>query len=73
LRETDLRERLASIATPALVIGGDRDAIVPIEATRRLAAALPNARHATIAGAAHAPFLSHTGAFVDVVRAYLDE
>ncbi|HEY3553477.1 MAG TPA: pimeloyl-ACP methyl ester esterase BioH [Casimicrobiaceae bacterium] len=73
LRETDLRERLASIATPALVIGGDRDAIVPIEATRRLAAALPNARHATIAGAAHAPFLSHTGAFVDVVLAYLDE
>jgi pimeloyl-[acyl-carrier protein] methyl ester esterase len=73
LRETDLRERLASIATPALVVGGERDAIVPIEATRRLAVALPNARHATIAGAAHAPFLSHTGAFVDAVRAYLDD
>jgi pimeloyl-[acyl-carrier protein] methyl ester esterase len=73
LRETDLRENLASIATPALVVGGERDAIVPIEATRRLAGALPNARHATIAGAAHAPFLSHAGAFVDVVRAYLDE
>lgn len=73
LRETDLRETLPSIATPALVIGGERDVIVPIEATRRLAAALPNARHATIAGAAHAPFLSHAGAFVDAVRAYLDD
>jgi len=72
LRETDLRASLPSIATPALVIGGERDAIVPIEATRRLAAALPNGHHATIAGASHAPFLSHTRAFVDVVRPFLD-
>ena len=72
LRTADLRPALGSIATPALVVGGERDAIVPVEATRRLAAALPNARHAAIAGAAHAPFLSHPRAFVDAVGAFLD-
>jgi pimeloyl-[acyl-carrier protein] methyl ester esterase len=65
---SDLRQMLARIAAPALVIGGDRDALVPVEATRALAAALPHAVHATIAGAAHAPFLSHPAAFRDALH-----
>jgi pimeloyl-[acyl-carrier protein] methyl ester esterase len=73
LRATDLRSALPAIATPALVVGGDRDAIVPVGATRHLATALPNARHVTIANAAHAPFLSHARAFVDAVQPFLDE
>ena len=67
LQRADLRPVLPRIATPTLVIGGERDALVPIEATRELSAALPNARHATIGGAAHAPFLSHRQAFLDAV------
>ena len=36
LREADLRPMLARIATPALVVAGERDALVPLAATRRL-------------------------------------
>ena len=64
LRDTDLRGSLSKVAVPAVVIGGERDALVPLPATEFLAAALPHARHATIAGAAHAPFLSHRAAFL---------
>jgi pimeloyl-[acyl-carrier protein] methyl ester esterase len=72
LCRSDLRAALAGITTPALVIGGDRDALVPLQATRELAAALPNGQHVTIAGAAHAPFLSHRLAFLDAVLPFID-
>lgn len=72
LRRTDLRAALLRIAAPTLVIGGDRDALVPLPATRALAAALPNATHVTIAGAAHAPFLSHRAAFLDALIPFVD-
>ena len=68
----DLRPLLSHIATPALVIGGARDALVPLTATRALADALPAATHQTIEGAAHAPFLSHRREFVDSVQAFID-
>jgi pimeloyl-[acyl-carrier protein] methyl ester esterase len=72
LQRVDLRPALARIDACALVIGGERDALVPIEATRALAAALPRARHVTIAAAAHAPVLSHRAAFLDIVLTFLD-
>ena len=64
VERTDLREMLPRIEAPALVIGGERDALVPLRATQHLAAALPQASHVTIRGAAHAPFLSHRSAFL---------
>jgi pimeloyl-[acyl-carrier protein] methyl ester esterase len=72
LRTLDLRNVVPHVDTPALVIGGERDAIVPIEATRRLAAAMPWATHVAIAGAAHAPFLSHPRNFGAAVLPFLD-
>ena len=72
LRDNDLRSELPRIRAPALVIGGERDALVPLAATESLAAALPCATHRTIAGAAHAPFLSHRQAFVDACAAFAD-
>jgi len=73
LQRTDLRPVLARIATRTLVVGGERDALVPIEATRALAAGLANAAHATIEGAAHAPFLSHRQAFLDALARDADD
>jgi pimeloyl-[acyl-carrier protein] methyl ester esterase len=58
LSQTDLRPVLNSIAQPALVLHGDRDAIAPLSAGRCLAQALPQARFAVIEGAAHVPFAS---------------
>jgi pimeloyl-[acyl-carrier protein] methyl ester esterase len=72
LRRTDLRSQLRNVTAPALVVGGDRDALVPLAATTALAAALPNATHATVEGAAHAPFLSHPRAFEDAVLPFID-
>lgn len=72
LGQVDLRPALPRVTTPALVVAGDRDALVPVQATRELAAALPEARHVTIEGAAHAPFLSHRAAFAAAVRPFID-
>jgi len=73
LRRTDLRPTLPNVTARTLVIGGDRDALVPLGATKALAAALPNAAHATIEGAAHVPFLSHPGRFLDAVLPFIDD
>ena len=67
VRDSDLRPQLADVAQPAVVIGGARDALVPLAATRTLARSLPDAVHRPIPGAAHAPFLSHPAAFIDAL------
>jgi pimeloyl-[acyl-carrier protein] methyl ester esterase len=72
LQQLDLRAALPRIATPTLVVAGDRDALVPAAATRELAAALPHARYVLVKGAAHAPFLSHRTAFIDAVIPFID-
>lgn len=72
LAATDLRATLAEVRVSALVVGGTRDALVPIEATRELAMRLPDAHHVAIDGAAHAPFLSHRASFLDAVVPFVD-
>jgi len=71
LRKADLRSVTASIAAPALVISGEHDRLTPPAAGQWLAATMPNARHRTIRGAAHAPFLSHASDVLDELRAFL--
>jgi pimeloyl-[acyl-carrier protein] methyl ester esterase len=72
LGQVDLRPVLPRVTTPALVVGGDRDTLVPLQATVELAAALPNATHVAIEGAAHAPFLSDRAAFLRAVLPFID-
>jgi pimeloyl-[acyl-carrier protein] methyl ester esterase len=72
LAATDLRDDVAAIATPTLIISGDRDALTPASAGAWLAARMPNARHIVIPGAAHAPFLSHRAAFDVALAEFLD-
>jgi pimeloyl-[acyl-carrier protein] methyl ester esterase len=64
LGEADLRPLLANVTMPTQVIAGERDTLVPVEASRRLSDALPRSTFETIEGAAHAPFLSHREAFL---------
>jgi pimeloyl-[acyl-carrier protein] methyl ester esterase len=68
-----MRATAPHIAAPALVVTGSRDALAPAAAGEWLANAMANARYAQIDGAAHAPFLSHRDAFLDVVHSFLDE
>jgi pimeloyl-[acyl-carrier protein] methyl ester esterase len=59
LETSDLRTAVASLNMPALIIHGDRDALTPVAAGRWLADTLSNAQYVELAGAAHAPFISH--------------
>jgi pimeloyl-[acyl-carrier protein] methyl ester esterase len=63
LRDADLRDALARIAQPALIVSGARDKLTPPAASRYLAETLPDAALLEIADAAHVPFLSHPELF----------
>lgn len=71
LQTADLRDDVASIAQPAIVIAGDRDTLTPAGAQRWLAERLPNGHFAWVEGAAHVPFLSHPAAFDAALEGFL--
>jgi pimeloyl-[acyl-carrier protein] methyl ester esterase len=73
LRDADMRGELQYIRQPTLAIAGARDKLTSPEASHFLAQAMPAARVVEIAGAAHAPFLSHPDYFVDQIRRFLHE
>jgi len=73
LSGTDLRDRLAAVRQPVLVIAGERDRLTPAEAGRRLAAGVADGRFLALPGAAHAPFLTHPAEFAAAVEAFLLE
>jgi pimeloyl-ACP methyl ester carboxylesterase len=59
LESFDVTDRLWQLDLPTLVLGGSRDAIVPVARQRALAAAIAGARFETLEGAGHVGFLSH--------------
>jgi 3-oxoadipate enol-lactonase len=67
----DVRDELPSLATPTLVLCGERDrANLPL--SQELAAALPDARFLTVPGAGHVANLDAPAAFNEAVGAFLD-
>jgi pimeloyl-[acyl-carrier protein] methyl ester esterase len=72
LRTTDLRAGLQRIAQPALVIHGERDAVIPCAAGAALAAALPAGKWWPVADAGHAPFLGREAAAAARMLEFLD-
>ena len=72
LQRQDLRPLLSHITTPVHLIHGARDTLVPIAAQAAIAALLPQATSHTIAGAAHAPFISHPELFLSALRSQTD-
>lgn len=73
LQTTDLRATLPEIAQPTLVVHGDCDRIAPPAAGEYLAAHLPHARLALLAGAAHAPFVSDPDAVGRLITDFCNE
>ncbi|MBK1694858.1 pimeloyl-[acyl-carrier protein] methyl ester esterase [Chromatium weissei] len=71
LREEDLRGQLPDIRCPALWLFGSHDALVPAAVAERVELLMPEAQTHIIAGAAHAPHLSHPMEFVQTVRSWL--
>lgn len=73
LRDTDLRERIPSLACPTLWLFGQRDNLVPAATSDAIQRLMPGARRHVIAGAAHAPFLSHPSPTGDIIDTFLRE
>lgn len=61
----DLRNDLKHIAQPTLIIHGEADALVSVEAARHLAGMLPNAKLTVLPGAGHVPTMTRP---IDVAR-----
>lgn len=73
LRSCDLRGALPEVKQAVLVLVGERDTLIPQQASQYLASRIPKGQLATIKGAAHAPFLSHPDEFVNHIVNFLNE
>ena len=62
---------LRALTMPALVMGGDRDPIVPLEETLNLYRWLPNAQLCVIPGAGHGIHRHRLAMFLDAVQLFL--
>jgi 3-oxoadipate enol-lactonase len=69
IRDMDLRERLARIEAPTLVVAGSEDPSTPAEKVRMIASAVRGASYVELDGAAHIANIARPGEFE---RAVLD-
>ena len=73
LADLDLRDRLAAIGAPTLVVTGEGDPVAPPETGEQLAASISGARHVTVAGARHITNAEQPSTFSQHVLAHLTE
>ena len=71
LRSSDLREGLKSLDRPWLMIMGERDMLVPVNAGRETSTLCATARLEVIEGAGHAPFLAAPQAVARLISRFL--
>ena len=69
----DQRDRAAAIDVPTLVLVGDEDVITPPALSEQLAALIPVAKLAIIAGAGHLANLEQPFAFNNAIDEFLSE
>lgn len=72
LRQLDARPVLSRLSCPVLLLGGERDALVPFAALEALTRRNPSFRLGRIAGASHLPFLSHAKETLAELPLFLD-
>ena len=71
--EADLRDVLADISVPTLLLYGEDDRRSPLSVANALAAAIPTSRLVVVAAAGHAVNVEAPDAFNNEVRSFLDE
>jgi pimeloyl-[acyl-carrier protein] methyl ester esterase len=71
LRDTDLRRTLREVSQETLLVHGERDTLVPLEAAEYLASRLPRAALSVFGAASHAPFVTRTAEVARLIRAFL--
>jgi len=70
LKQEDLRDALAHIQQPTLVLHGQLDAVIPVQAGQYLAEHIPHADWHCFEDAGHAPFLTHAESFHDILESW---
>ena len=73
LENSDLKQQLAELTMPVLLVAGERDMLVPHSAIPKVAGMLANAQFKIIKAAGHAPFISHPQQFNQLVETFLYE
>lgn len=73
LRDGDVRAALQELRLPTLIVAGEHDRITHPNASRYLAATLPQAHLRIIKRAGHAPFISHRAEFLSELRTFLKQ
>ena len=71
LRDSDLREQVSGIACPTMLVMGERDTLVPVNAGRESVRLFPAARLEVIEGAGHAPFIAQPDVVANLVQDFL--
>lgn len=71
LGTADLRKDLGKIRCPVQLIMGERDTLVPVTVGDKMTGLLNNARIEVIAGAGHAPFISHPEEFIRIMYSFI--
>lgn len=71
LHEADLREAVATIDAPTLIINGHRDRMCHPDGARWLAERIPGAQSWIVPDAAHAPFLSSEDDFAGRIAGFM--
>jgi pimeloyl-[acyl-carrier protein] methyl ester esterase len=71
LQTADLRDSLGDIDCPVLLIMGERDTLVPVNAGQAASELFPDAQLSVIEGAGHAPFIAQPEVVAKYVRRFL--
>jgi 3-oxoadipate enol-lactonase len=71
LADFDVRDRLAELTVPALIVAGQEDAIISAASQQELAASIPRGQYAPLAGSGHLCFLTRPRAFARAVSEFL--
>lgn len=73
LSQVDLRDRLATMEVPVLLVHGDGDTICPASASGYMAQRFPQVTLKIMEGCGHAPFMTRPQEFNGLVRDFLED
>lgn len=71
LHHSDFRPIMANIHQPVLIIHGENDPLMPVNAAKWLSNTLPNASLSILPNTAHAPFLSQPTQCANIIQQFL--
>jgi len=71
LTDSDLRTAIAQVTCPTLIVLGEKDTMTPACSGVQTQQLIPGSQLTIIAGAGHAPFISHTQEFLTAVNGFL--